>query len=311
MDKKLDHVVQTTWLQNGDCNIFLIGEEHKKHDNKECKGIIDLFYNLKEKLTKIEIDLMIEINHKDIYGDNCYESESYKSIKKQNIYQLEGIRRYLLNCIKYKNSCNPLRVHWIDPISINNDEWLLALYELMSAELMSDKYYNSPPKWEKNKWIIKKFNPRKKTDDIIKLLTENTIFMTEIEKIKKNETNIDNIFSSFEIEKISSIFKNMYTIRKKIFGFKKAVFQMYRTVLDFYTISRIIQKDMKNVIVYAGDAHIQNIKIILCSHFEFNNLKTINGECYLDGSEDQDNNIKKEKRFIDDYNTMLYEMKED
>lgn len=303
MDKKLDHVVQTTWLQKGDCNIFLIGEEHKVHDNKECKGIIDMFYNLKEHL-KIDykIDLMIEITHEDIYGGNYYESESYESIKKQNILQLEGVRMYLLNCIKNKDSCDPLRVHWIDPISTNNDEWLIELSDL----LMKDNYQSLlQPTWETNDWIKSKFNPRKDIDNIIKLLTENTVFMTEIKKIKKNEENIDEIFSSFEIEKISSIFKNMFKIRQEIYGFKMAVFQMYRTVLDFYTISRIIQKNMKNVIVYAGGAHIENIKLILCSHFEFNNLKTIEGECYIDGSKHEKKIIKQQKEFIDAYNKML------
>ena len=32
MINDLDSVVKTTWLQNNDCNIFLVGEIHKRHE---------------------------------------------------------------------------------------------------------------------------------------------------------------------------------------------------------------------------------------------------------------------------------------
>ena len=307
MNNKLDHVIQTTLLQKDDINIFLIGEEHAKHDNKKCKGIFEMFHKLTEDLTtnykskesNIKIDLMIELRKEDSYGKNSYESESYESLKKKDYNQLEKVRQLFIDYInnKNKNMCDYLRVHWIDPISNGRDfedEWLPRFFKIVSSE---EEDYNNvrSPIWErKEENIVQYFNPRKDPKQINKLLTDNPIIIGEIDKIKKK--NIDGILSLF-----SSIFLNMYEIRKKIFGFKIAVFEMYRTVMDFYTIARIIQKDMKNVIIYAGDNHIENIKLILCSHFNFK-CKTIEGKCYLDGSEIQKKNMINSKKFIDAYN---------
>ena len=58
---------------------------------------------------------------------------------------------------------------------------------------------------------------------------------------------------------------------------------------------------MKNVIIYVGDNHIENIKLILCSHFNFK-CKTIEWKCYINDSKIQEKNMINSKKFIDFYN---------
>ena len=57
---------------------------------------------------------------------------------------------------------------------------------------------------------------------------------------------------------------------------------------------------MKNVIIYVGDNHIENIKLILCSHFNFK-CKTIELKCYINDSKIQEkiyDKFKKIYRFL-------------
>ena len=61
---------------------------------------------------------------------------------------------------------------------------------------------------------------------------------------------------------------------------KLVIFTMDRTVMDFYTISRIIKSDMKNVLFYGGDNHVERIKHILIKYFDFQ-FDTYEGHCHI------------------------------
>ena len=65
MKNDLDKVVNCIWMNNEDCNIFLIGELHDSHT--KCIGILDMLNSLMEKnvVLQLSIDLMIEYTHFD------------------------------------------------------------------------------------------------------------------------------------------------------------------------------------------------------------------------------------------------------
>ncbi len=57
------------------------------------------------------------------------------------------------------------------------------------------------------------------------------------------------------------------------------IYYFYRSVMDFYTIARIIKSDMKKVIIYAGIRHVENIVYILTEYLEFKKIRVIEGTC--------------------------------
>ena len=95
-------------------------------------------------------------------------------------------------------------------------------------------------------------------------------------KIPTNfQVNKNNIM--FKIEKIKSIYLEIYDITKKLYkdNFGHIIFCMSRTVMDFYTIARIIKSDMKKVIIYAGNNHIIRIVYLLTEYLNFQKMAVI------------------------------------
>ena len=264
MVKNLDHVYQSTWLQNDDCNIFLIGENHRKHDNVNCVEILEMFRKLVEtnniSENPIKIDFFIEIYNEYVLNNYKYDYE-YNIENKQ----INNIRGYFMNCIKNKN-CPNLHVHWADPTIISE----------------THKRYKKLPELLK---IFQKngvWNPTETNIDeniiifILKLLTENPIVMKEFKKASKN-----NIM--FKFENIKKIYLEIYDITKKLYkdDYNHIVFCMSRTVMDFYTIARIIKSKNKNIIIYTGNDHTERIIYILNKYFVFEVKKQILGNCYI------------------------------
>ena len=274
MTDKLDHVITNTWLNNNDnCNIFLIGEEHLQHNNSKCIGILDMFRNLLEKNTNNEanIDLFIEILNEHVVNNDKYLSGYHN-----NNLQMNNIRNEFMNCIKSKK-CPNIRVHWADPTMISKTH---KRYEELPFWLQKLQEYNNYEKfknWKTDEIILKDFNQYDNENDILKLLTENEIVMKEIRRASRINPN-------FEIEKIKSIFLKIYYIQKIRYKHLEqyiVIFLMYKTVMDFYTIARIIKLNLKNVIIYAGNNHTDNIIFILNKYFGFNIEKKIIGKCNL------------------------------
>ena len=98
--------------------------------------------------------------------------------------------------------------------------------------------------------------------------------MKEIYKASKVNT-------LFNIEKIKSIYLKIYDITKKLYidkiDYNYIIFIMDRSVMDFYTMERIIKSKMKNIIIYAGQNHTERIIFILNKYFGFNVKKQILG----------------------------------
>jgi hypothetical protein len=265
MVTNLDHVYKSTWLQNDDCNIFLVGEQHNKHDNVNCVEILEMFRQLVKtnniSENPIKIDFFIEIYNEYVLNSHKYKLRDYN----YDEVQINNIRTEFLNCIKNKN-CPNLHVHWADPTIIAK----------------THKRYKKLPKWLK---IFQKDEVWKHTENnideniiifILKLLTENPIVIKEFKKASKN-----NIM--FKIEKIKSIYLEIYDITKKLYkdDYNHIIFCMSRTVMDFYTIARIIKSKNKNIIIYAGNDHTERIIYILNKYFVFEVKKQILGNCYV------------------------------
>jgi len=253
MDPTLDSVVQTLWVSNEDCNIFIVGEIHNPHTR--CTGILDMFKSLlKDKDPDIEIDLMIEYfqgDLKDINEDDYTENDG-------NV-QLNHVRAYFNKCIQH-HTC-PIRVHWTDPTksSPHLPEWLNELY----TDLIFQR------QWWTNEKITPFFNIFYDKTEIIKLITENSVLVKEIEKASA-------VNPHFNLEFVIQVFMYIYFKTKK---FDENLFAAQRCIMDFYTIARIIKSRMKHVIFYAGNNHINRTMIIL-NALQFVTREQLNGSCF-------------------------------
>ena len=282
MRKDLDHVIQTVHLKKDDCNIFLIGEHHDIYNNFEkCKGIRYMFQDLERYIKhykSVKIDLMIEINENDVKTiDNIIFNDEVDN-------QMNQVRKLFMRCIvdskytKDKKLCGNLNVHWLDPI-ISDDhktyEHLPEWFKIFQRFISKNKV---PPNFNKNPNMWKDFNPSQNKEHLIKILTENIIVMKEIDKAFKK-----NIF--FERSNITKIFidLNKKNLKNRLAQQNQQdlnyIYYFYRSVMDFYTIARIIKSDMKKVIIYAGIRHVENIVYILTEYLEFKKISVIEGTC--------------------------------
>ena len=264
----LDHVYKSTWLQNDDCNIFLVGEQHDKHDNVNCVEILEMFRHLFKtnniSENPIKIDFFIEIYNEYVLNSHKYKLSDYN----YDTYQINNIRTEFLNCIKNKN-CPNLHVHWADPTIISEThKRYKKLPKLLKRFQKDEVWKHTENNIDENIIIF-----------ILKLLTENPIVIKEFKKASKN-----NIM--FKIEKIKSIYLEIYDITKKLYkdDYNHIIFCMSRTVMDFYTIARIIKSKNKNIIIYAGNDHTERIIYILNKYFVFEVKKQILGNCYINKS---------------------------
>jgi tetratricopeptide (TPR) repeat protein len=251
----LDSVVQTTWVSNGDCNIFMVGEIHNTHTR--CTGILDMFKSLlKDKDHDIEIDLMLEYFQGDLKND--FNEDDYK--ENDGNVQINHVRAYFNKCMQHHNC--PIRVHWTDPTknSPHLPEWLNELY----TDLIDDR------KWWKNEKITPFFNIFYDKTEIIKLITKNSVLIKEIEKASA-------VNPHFNLEFVIQVFMYIYFRTKR---FDENLFAAQRCIMDFYTIARIIKSRMKHVIIYAGSNHINRVMIIL-NALQFVTRTHINGSCFI------------------------------
>ena len=268
----LDGVIQKVHLKHGNNNIFLIGEVHKK------KGLND----------KIGIALMLEhlvYSNLEHFGDLLkidFFIEMFHSTLEQNIdpnaAQINDVRSKFINIIKNKN-VNNFFVHWTDPFSIskrnqqynNSKLWLKKASHSIEEGLLRNNDFDLIYKWVDDPDIIKYFNPRKDITHIFKLLNDNLIFIKELKKAENSNPQ-------FTIKKMQEIFNNILIITinqaneisdtddlKKLY----IIFNMWRTVMDFYIITRIASKNLENIIFYGGCAHTERIKFILTKYFDF------------------------------------------
>ena len=285
MVDNLDNVLRTTHLQNGNCNIYLVGENHIKKGINNCTGIFDMFYKLQNAIKKIEkstykIHLMIEIEEEHSKKDYNYFD---------NNLQINNVRRKYVECIRNPTSCDPLVVHWTDPIisiynknpyidsNTGNDTplWL----KLLNTYQRNMNYFYL---WKTNNEISKKHFDINKEDDIFGILIDNPLAMKEI-----NDAKIINTF--FKESNIKKIFFERYELIKLSENYTEdqKLYSLFRTVMDLYTVAKIINSQskrkediMNNVIIYAGNNHTDFISYLLNKYLNFNLINQITGKCY-------------------------------
>jgi len=266
MVPSLDNVIQTSWLNSKDCNIFMIGEKHYPHE--KCTAILDMFKSLiRENVmggSPVNFDIMIEYLQKNAVPDKTYLKEDSEIKLYGDEIQLNNLRRFFVKCIKFKNCF--MRVHWTDPSQADKlTDWLNEMsYEAIENNgLFKDN-------WIKNPKIKKHI---KKESDISKLITENKIVVKEINKATKVNPN-------FTLKFVTDLFVKLFNNRKREIGlpWKYLVTLQSRRVMDFYTAARIIKSKMKHVIFYAGNNHTETVIKIL-TELNFKLIDKINGTC--------------------------------
>ena len=266
----LDSVKNKTWLQKGDCNIFLIGEKHSAKTNPSCTGIYEMFTNVVDELqdSTFTVDLMLELTQ----TDNVWY---FTNRKDYNLFslQINNVRKLLSQCSQLRN-CG-INVHWTDINTMykvtKSDKpcdtkgvkgadrlptWILELSEI---QLFKD--------WTKNKKIRDKLQTE---HDLHKLLTEHCVVKKEIDKASL-------VYPQFTMEFATRLF--MQIIKEFKFSYEGRAQLALRTVIDFYTVARIIKSKMKHVIVYAGNLHTNNAITILVA-LGFHIMENKPGTCY-------------------------------
>ena len=256
MDQNLDEVVETAWLQNGQSNIFLIGEHHNPHT--KCVGILEMFQGLVHEVKTeniLDIDLLIEYTQYDTLPKVI---QQHKALTSTSI-QLNYVRDYFQTCILNRN-CD-IRVHWTDPSMSNKiDEWL---YLLSKEELGSTR------------WIDTSIDLFNSEADMVRLVTDNSILTKEIRAASRR-------VPSFTLEWVVNLFMEQYiqnTILYPEYSWKRLVTIQLRHVMDFYTVARIIKYQMKNVIMYAGFYHMTYIGSIL-KKLNYVTINRVEGQCF-------------------------------
>jgi hypothetical protein len=243
MKNNLDSVVSSLWMNKGDCNVFILGEYHAKHT--KCKSIYDMFTELLADLraNKIKIDILLE----QFVGENGYNMQTLKPYRdNEEVYQLTVVRDRFYSCIHEKN-CPYIHVHWTDSTLDDRTlpKWLHTLGDLFFT---LDRY-----DWMKYESITAHI---KVQDDIFKLLTDNKPVMKEIDRASKVNPRFDWDFAK-------SKFREICAADRRFRDWESGVKSYNRKVIDIYAIARLVKLKMKNVIIYAGDAHAANCERIL------------------------------------------------
>jgi hypothetical protein len=268
----LDSIKQKTWLQKGDCNIFLIGEKHSAKTDPSCTGIYEMFTDLLDEIqtdTFPPIDVMLELTQTD-------NALYFKNREEYNLFslQINNVRKLLSQCSQLRN-CG-INVHWTDINTMHKDitqsdkpcdttgvkganrlpTWIL---ELADIPLFKD--------WTSNTKIRDKLQTE---EDLHKLLTEHCVVKKEIDKAS-------HVNPKFTMKFAKRLFMKM--VKELNFSYEGKAQLALRTVIDFYTVARILKSNMKNVIVYAGNLHTKNAITILLA-LGFHVIENKPGTCF-------------------------------
>ena len=271
MGTSLEAVMNKFWIQKGDCNIFLIGENHQQR-NFKCIGINEMFTTLIQIIEKVDIkppiDIMLEIKQNQVHDIRFKPPDMLLSrwgllLGNPTTLQINQVRNLLGSCIYKANHC-PVKVHWSDsngmlPYANQDIDYTYSLDHFPVA-----RAYEAYPSRMKDITNLPFGSPNEidiPDDEIVDFLTHHLILKKEIEKAEK-------VNPSFTMDFSKTIFKEFIKQVNAHAQSDHLLFKM-RYIIDFYTSARIIAKGMKNVIVYGGDVHIQNVVHIL-SKLDYN-----------------------------------------
>ena len=272
MHNRLEWVHSKTFMQKEDCIIFIIGEQHETKTHK-CNGIYDMFIDIIQRIkSKLQIDVMLEMSQEDVeYMKDSLSPDLMTRSKKVKLEmaQINRVRTLFVNCIKDKNC--PLKVHWTDATQLVSNKrvpgWLHLFGKDPSINWNGTPKQNSIPDKQ-----IKLISSELKTDkQLMKLLIKNGVVMKEIQKAEKVNPKFNLVFAK--------IFLNKIILENKFNTELLRTFNVFRTVMDIYTVARIIKLRMKNVIVYVGEHHAKRIIRMLKSLDFTMKMQTNNPEC--------------------------------
>ena len=280
MSQDIDSVVQKVHLNYDDCNIFLIGEFHKKHEDMNRISINDMLKNIAGMNSinngdMLKIDLLIEMFPSMVL-------EEVNTTPNQ-LFQINDVRNTFKSIIKNKQF-NSFFAHWCDPFNVSKNDknyddfpaWLKKANLYINTAMSKGDYSITSEiyTWIDDVFIKKFFDPFKNHKDLFKLLTGNKIFIKQLNKANKSNPEI------FKLEKFQEILLDIFVVTTNQVNnssnidakYKNyhIIFCMIRTLMDFYTITRIASKNLKNVIFYGGVNHSERIMYILIKYFKFN-----------------------------------------
>ena len=139
-------------------------------------------------------------------------------------------------------------------------DWLITFYHDYDNHKYDDNYFGMDTSFR-----FQKGND----EDLLKLLDKNTIVVKEIERAAefqaefqeyKQETPVFNL--KFARDMLKALIPS-WAITWSITAYQDKIFYTARAVMDIYTVARIIKSHMKNVIIYEGTFHADNVVYIL------------------------------------------------
>ena len=277
----IDWVSYSALLNKDGCNIFIMAESHNPR-HYQCTGILEMFKNLLHDWSTIKptfpIDLMIEMPQTEYTKHTLRNTKDYSLSELHNLIdnsieterqqytkvQMHHVRNFFGLCAN--KNCKPLKVHWIDSAGIIDDKitesietptvrteipwWIYQLdsymYDGIGEDGFTDVQLTNLYVDKENTIPFKLIND----EDLIKLLIDHPIIRKEI---RKSPLSLD-----FAVNFIQTIIDKPYDT----FGLK--VLYVWRATMDVYTVARILYHQMKNVIIYVGWNHADN----LCNMFQ-------------------------------------------
>ena len=290
MNTSLEFVMHKSWLSKGKVNIFIIGELHSYRNYTET-GIFEMFEQIKQAIKDEDtsiVDIMVETSE----GYTNREEGLWMTPEKfprADFKQINNVRGLFHTCIANHN-CGKIRAHWVDNLTFSisttyKTSNTFAFSKIPGLASAPASWYAPPPSvrtalaamppWLKTFYDDYKryddtFQAKFKTDeDLLKLLDENTIVVKELERAArlqgfKQETPVFDLeFARATLAELPQLWLETDAVYMNLFGYKGKIFNTARAVMDIYTVARIIKSNMKNVIIYEGSFHAENVVYML------------------------------------------------
>jgi hypothetical protein len=262
MGRNLDSVQRTVWMTKDKCDIFLIGEIHRRHTR--CKSIYDMFDELLAENHKLKPPVRFDMLLEQYVGYLGFNYKKYKPYEDHEEKQIFVVRDRLYDCL-HKRGCD-VRVHWTDSTRYDGEHLPKWLFDLANDY---DEFFKDD--WVKNDLIHSNLQNE---GDLPKLLTLNKPVMKEIERASRVNPAFTLDFALSMFERINN--REMQTFPSH--NWRKQVSSFIRNVVDIYTVARLIKSEMKHVVIYAGDSHVRNCIEILTA-LGFQTAKESVGSC--------------------------------
>ena len=296
----------------------LINEIFIKKTNFE----IDILLEIKENETKFisqsknknferpKDNTLIQFANDDINDINDLNANGYRDAEghKRKEAQINLVRYLLASCIE-RHDCSPFKIHWTDANGMitplkQKDASGNVIKDASGNEITvkkKDKYGNVIKDASGNEITVKKglketfanlaihsenLNAKKLVTTLngSKNAQYNYIiqnFLLDHDVVMKEIKKATIVNPTYTVNFVKDMFSEIINENYKIYNYHN-VFILFRHVIDFYTVARLISQKMKNVIIYQGGLHTDFIIRIL-KRLKFND------KIHIDQTKDDDN----------------------